>query len=85
MIFYDLDSLENAQGIDNKYLLTAAVASRARSLSEQKGRTLEEENEKFISLTLEEFDRGLIAVTLESELADGGKGQEKTPYGAMEN
>ena len=42
MIFYDMDSLAEKQGIENKYLLTAAVAAWARTLSEQKGRTLEE-------------------------------------------
>ena len=58
MKFYDLDSLGEKQGIDNKYILTAAVAARARALSEQKGRTLEEDNEKFISTALQEFDLG---------------------------
>ncbi len=59
MKFYDLDSLGEKQGIDNKYILTAAVAARARALSEQKGRTLEEDNEKFISTALQEFDLGV--------------------------
>ncbi|MDI9369967.1 MAG: DNA-directed RNA polymerase subunit omega [Synergistaceae bacterium] len=58
MKLYDLDSLGEKQGIDNKYVLTVAVAARARALSEQKGRTLEEENEKFISTALEEFYQG---------------------------
>ena len=60
MKFYDLDSLGEKQGIDNKYILTAAVAARARALSEQKGRTLEEDNEKFISTALQEFDLGIV-------------------------
>jgi DNA-directed RNA polymerase subunit K/omega len=57
-----LDSLGEKQGIDNKYILTAAVAARARALSEQKGRTLEEDNEKFISTALKEFDLGVVKV-----------------------
>ena len=58
MKLYDLESLGSKQGIDNKYALTVAVAARARAISEQKGRTLEDNNEKFISTALEEFDRG---------------------------
>ncbi len=58
MKLYDLESLGSKQGIDNKYVLTVAVAARARAISEQKGRTLEDNNEKFISTALEEFDRG---------------------------
>lgn len=57
MKLYDLESLGSKQGIDNKYVLTVAVAARARAISEQKGRTLEDNNEKFISTALEEFDR----------------------------
>jgi len=63
MKFYDLDSLGEKQGLDNKYILTAAVAARARSLSEQKGRTLEEDNEKFISTALQEFDLGIVRIS----------------------
>ncbi len=63
MKFYDLDSLAEKQGLDNKYILTAAVAARARSLSEQKGRTLEEDNEKFISTALRDFDLGLVRLS----------------------
>ena len=69
MIFYDLDSLAQKQGINNKYLLTAAVAARARALSEQKGRTLDEDNEKFISTALQEFDLGAVRLSLEQESA----------------
>lgn len=69
MIFYDMDSLAKKQGINNKYLLTAAVAARARALSEQKGRTLDEDNEKFISTALQEFDLGAVRLSLEQETA----------------
>ena len=65
MIFYDIDSLAQKQGIDNKYLLTVAVANRARTLSEQKGRTLDEDNEKFISTALQEFDFSAVRISLE--------------------
>jgi len=65
MIFYDIDSLAQKQGIDNKYLLTVAVANRARTLSEQKGRTLDEDNEKFISTALQEFDFSAVHISLE--------------------
>ena len=71
MIFYDMDSLAEKQGIDNKYLLTVAVAARARALSEQKGRTLDEDNEKFISTALQEFDEGLIHLSPEDAVVEG--------------
>ena len=62
MIFYDMDSLAEKLGIDNKYKLTAAVAAWARTLSEQKGRTLDEDNEKFISTALQSFDQGIVKI-----------------------
>lgn len=71
MIFYDMDSLAEKQGIDNKYLLTVAVAARARALSEQKGRTLDEDNEKFISTALQEFDEGIVHLSREDSVASG--------------
>lgn len=64
-----MDSLAAKQGINNKYLLTAAVAARARALSEQKGRTLDEDNEKFISTALQEFDLGAVRISVENEPA----------------
>lgn len=77
MIFYDMDSLAQKQGINNKYLLTAAVAARARALSEQKGRTLDEDNEKFISTALQEFDLGAVRLSQEREsVPESGAGSE---------
>ncbi len=85
MIFYDLDSLEDRQGIDNKYLLTAAVAARARMLSEQKGRTVEEEeNEKFISTALREFDLGLIRVEFNDASGTEHGKDRNSPHDGME-
>ncbi|NLI96018.1 MAG: DNA-directed RNA polymerase subunit omega [Synergistaceae bacterium] len=62
MIFYDIEEIIRKQGIDNKYLLTVAVAERARQLSEQKGRYLVEDTarEKYISLALEEIASGKV-------------------------
>ncbi|MFA7621069.1 MAG: DNA-directed RNA polymerase subunit omega [Aminobacteriaceae bacterium] len=73
MKLYDLDSLGTKQGIENKYVLTVAVAARARALSEQKGRTLEENNEKFISTALEEFHQGKLCFP--SEQPDEGEAE----------
>ncbi len=83
MKFYDLDSLGEKQGIDNKYILTAAVAARARTLSEQKGRTLEEDNEKFISTALQEFDLGVVKV-VSKELPQAGVPVPATSDGHVE-
>ncbi len=62
MIFYDIEEIIRKHGIENKYLLTVAVAERARQLSEQKGRYLVEDTtrEKFISLALEEIAGGKV-------------------------
>jgi DNA-directed RNA polymerase omega subunit len=62
MIFYDIEEIIRKRGIENKYLLTVAVAERARQLSEQKGRYLVEDTtrEKFISLALEEIAGGKV-------------------------
>lgn len=84
MIFYDMDSLAEKQGVGNKYLLTAAVALRARTLSEQKGRTLEEDNEKFISTALQEFDLGAIQISLEKEKMAGDGSSENSNAGLEE-
>jgi len=62
MIFYDIEEIIRKRGIENKYLLTVAVAARARQLSEQKGRYLVEDTtrEKYISLALEEIAGGKV-------------------------
>jgi len=62
MIFYDIEEIIRKRGIENKYLLTVAVAERARQLSEQKGRYLVEDatREKYISLALEEIASGKV-------------------------
>ncbi len=61
MKFYDIDELARKMGIDNKYLLTTLVSGRARSISEQKGRILEEE-EKYISVVLDDLDEERLSV-----------------------
>ncbi len=84
MIFYDMDSLAEKQGVDNKYLLTAAVAAWARTLSEQKGRTLEEDNEKFISTALQGFDQGLVKILGEKEGGECTSAPPESDHGAVE-
>jgi DNA-directed RNA polymerase subunit K/omega len=84
MIFYDMDSLAEKQGIENKYLLTAAVAAWARTLSEQKGRTLEEDNEKFISTALQGFDQGLVRIRGGQESAEERGASPEPAHDAVE-
>ena len=59
--FYYIDELARKMGIDNKYLLTTLVSGRARSISEQKGRILEEE-EIYISVVLDDLDEERLSV-----------------------
>ena len=59
--FYDIDEMAKKLGIDNKYLLTTLVSGRARSISEQKGRILEEE-EKYISVVLDDLVEERLSV-----------------------
>jgi DNA-directed RNA polymerase subunit K/omega len=84
MIFYDMDSLAEKQGIDNKYLLTAAVAVWARTLSERKGRTLEEDNEKFISTALQGFDEGLVKILEDGETPEKEALPEEADHALVE-
>ncbi|NLK18499.1 MAG: DNA-directed RNA polymerase subunit omega [Synergistaceae bacterium] len=84
MIFYDMDSLAEKQGIDNKYLLTAAVAAWARTLSERKGRTLEEDNEKFISTALQGFDEGLVKILEDGEAPEKEALPEEADHALVE-
>jgi DNA-directed RNA polymerase subunit K/omega len=59
--FYDIDELSRKIGINNKYMLTTLVSGRARAISEQKGRILEEE-EKYISVVLDELDAKRLSI-----------------------
>ena len=63
MKFYDIDALENKCRTDNKYEITALVASRARWLSERK--TVIDAlpaNEKYLSAALLEIEQGTLPV-----------------------
>jgi DNA-directed RNA polymerase subunit K/omega len=60
MKFYDMDKIAKKNNINNKYLLTSVVAIRARQISEMKGRILDEKDEKFISLAMDDLDKGRI-------------------------
>lgn len=65
MIFYDMNEISKNLGVDNKYMITLAVAQRARQLSERRVRPLlgeEVPDEKFISEALEDLEEARIKV-----------------------
>lgn len=65
MIFYDMNEISKNLGVDNKYMITLAVAQRARQLSERRVRPLlgeEVPDEKFISEALEDLEEARINV-----------------------
>lgn len=65
MIFCDLEKIYRERNISNKYILTLLVSTRARQLSEQKGRVLAEDTgEKFISRALRDVQEGRIRFRL---------------------
>jgi len=57
LIYYDLEKIYATSNIENKYALAMIVSTRARQLSEQKGRALEGEgSERYITYAIEEIE-----------------------------
>ncbi|MDR1651910.1 MAG: DNA-directed RNA polymerase subunit omega [Synergistaceae bacterium] len=67
MIYYNLEKIYTASRIENKYALAMVVSTRARQLSEQKGRGLEGEgSERFITHAIEEIEKGNLSIRTEA-------------------
>ena len=63
MIYTDLERIYKTRGIENKYALAMIVSTRARQLSEQKGRLLDgESSERYITYALEEVQGGDLTI-----------------------
>lgn len=63
MIYADLDKIFANTGIENKYALAMIVSSRARQLSEQKGRQLDGEgSERYITYAIAEVESGELII-----------------------
>lgn len=63
MIYTDLENIYKTKKIENKYALAMIVSTRARQLSEQKGRLLGgESSERFITYALEEVQNGDLII-----------------------
>jgi DNA-directed RNA polymerase omega subunit len=75
MIYTDLEKIYKAGDIENKYALSMAISTRARLLSEQKGRQLDGEgSERYITHAIEEIESGRIKVrstVIQHESVDG--------------
>jgi DNA-directed RNA polymerase omega subunit len=57
MIYTDLEKIYEATDIENKYALAMIVSTRARQLSEQKGRLLDGEgSERYITYAIHEIE-----------------------------
>lgn len=59
MIFYNIEKISKDRNIENKYMLSMLVSTRARQLSEKKGRAANG-SEKFITSALNEVASGKI-------------------------
>lgn len=63
MIYTDLERIYKTRGIENKYALAMIVSTRARQLSEQKGRLLDGEgSERYITYAIEEIEDDLLNI-----------------------
>jgi DNA-directed RNA polymerase omega subunit len=63
MIYNNLEKIYDTAHVENKYALAMAVSTRARQLSEQKGRALEGEgSERYITHAIGEIENGRISI-----------------------
>jgi DNA-directed RNA polymerase omega subunit len=68
MIYNNLEKIYETARVENKYALAMVVSTRARQLSEQKGRALEGEgSERYITHAIEEIENGRL--NIESSIA----------------
>ena len=57
MIYNNLEKILKTSQVENKYALAMVVSTRARQLSEQKGRAFEGSgNERYITYAIEEIE-----------------------------
>ncbi|MDR3321987.1 MAG: DNA-directed RNA polymerase subunit omega [Synergistaceae bacterium] len=74
VIYKDLEKIYRTSEIENKYALAMIVATRARQISEQKGRQLDGEgSERYITHAIEEIedDRLIIHSIIAKETPKG--------------
>ena len=63
MIYNNLEKIYEKSRIENKYALAMVVSTRARQLSEQKGRLLEGEgSERYITHAIAAIEKGRINI-----------------------
>jgi DNA-directed RNA polymerase omega subunit len=63
MIYNNLEKIYETSRIENKYALAMVVSTRARQLSEQKGRTLDGEgSERYITYAIGEIEKGRLNI-----------------------
>ncbi|MDR1965777.1 MAG: DNA-directed RNA polymerase subunit omega [Synergistaceae bacterium] len=64
MIYNDLEKIYETSRIENKYALAMIVSTRARQLSEQKGRALDGEgSERCITHAIEEIEDSRLNIS----------------------
>ena len=63
MIYNNLEKIYETSRIENKYALAMVVSTRARQLSEQKGRSFEGEgSERYITHAIEEIEKDRLNI-----------------------
>jgi DNA-directed RNA polymerase omega subunit len=70
MIYHNLERIYETTRIENKYALAMLIVTRARQLSERKGRALEgQSSELFITYAIEEIEDGILDIASASRPA----------------
>jgi DNA-directed RNA polymerase omega subunit len=71
LIYHNLEKIYELTNIENKYALAMIVSTRARQLSEQKGRALDGEgSERYITYAIEEIEAGNLNIRTETGNGD---------------
>ncbi|MDR0617072.1 MAG: DNA-directed RNA polymerase subunit omega [Synergistaceae bacterium] len=63
MIYTDLERIYKISDVENKYALAMVISTRARQLSEQKGRQIDGDgSERYITHAIEEIERDRLNI-----------------------
>jgi DNA-directed RNA polymerase omega subunit len=80
MIYNNLEKIYETSRIENKYALAMVVSTRARQISEQKGRAFEGEgSERYITHAIYEIEKGRLDI--DPAVVSGAR-QDASPVGA---
>lgn len=82
MKFFDVDKIKKNISVPNKYIITNAIAQRARQISERKGSRVIENgkiDDKFITQALDDLENDKVAISFNDpgkEVTDGASDEK---------